>query len=105
MRTRQTTSRPPLQFAPPALPTSEEGEDNYNKTITVELSEKTTTKIVPHVFQNVEDFLVYQKQHDYVLLQQDAQVTWDKFDVLLTRAVASRDEISPNTVNREDKKL
>ena len=58
---------PPLRFAPPALPSAEEGEDDYNKTISVELSEKTTTKIVPHVFRTVEDFLVYQKQHDYVL--------------------------------------
>jgi hypothetical protein len=95
---------PPLRFAPPALPSAEEGEDDYNKTISVELSEKTTTKIVPHVFRTVEDFLVYQKNHDYVLLQQDSQGIWNKYQLLLTAAQAAMDAISPNSINKEHKK-
>ena len=50
---------PPLSFIPPTLPASEEREEDYNKTINVELTAKTHTKLTPHSFRNVEDFLAY----------------------------------------------
>jgi len=74
---------PPLSFIPPTLPASEEGEEDYNKTITVESTAKTHTKLTPHSFQNVEDFLAYQNMHDYVLSQQGAKANWDYLEVLL----------------------
>ena len=66
--------KPPLSFIPPSLLAAEEGEEDYHKTITVELTEKNHAKVTLHSFQNVEDFLVYQKHHDYVLSQPSAKV-------------------------------
>ena len=64
---------PLLRFIHPTLPVSEEGEEDYHKTTNVELTEKTHAKLTPHSFRNVEDFLAYQKMHDYVMSQQSAK--------------------------------
>ena len=86
------------------LPATEEGEEDYHKTITIELTEKTYTKVTPHSFRNVEDFLVYQKQHDYVLLQQSAEANCNSLEVLLPTDIAQRDAISAKTVDAAGKK-
>jgi len=96
---------PPLSFIPPTLPAPEEGEEDYHKTITVELTAKTHTKLTPHSFRNVEDFLAYQNMHDYVLSQQGAKTNWDSLELLVPAATAQRDAISANTTDPAEKKL
>ena len=96
---------PPLSFIPPTLPAFEEGEEDYTKTITVELTAKTHAKLTPHSFRNVEDFLAYQKMHDYVLSQQSAKANWDALEALMPAAIAQRDAISANTIDPAEKKL
>jgi len=58
---------PPLRFVPNKSLDNEDGEDKYNKLITAELNQKTTIKVVPYVFIDVESYLGYQKQHMYIL--------------------------------------
>ena len=50
---------PPLRFVPNKSLDKEDGEDEYNKSITVELNQKTTMKVVTYVFIYVEIFLGY----------------------------------------------
>ena len=95
---------PPLRFNPPALPTTEEGEEEYTKTITVELTAKTHAKLTPHSFRNVEDFLAYQKMHDYVLSQQSAKANWESLEDLMPAAVAQYAAIPANTTDPAEKK-
>ena len=95
---------PPLSFVPLPLPVSEEGGEDYHKTITIELTGKTHAKIIPHFFRNVEDFLAYQKQLDYVLSQQSAKANWDSLEALLPIAILQHDAISVNTINPAEKK-
>ena len=95
---------PPLTFIPLTLPASEEGEEDYTKTITVELTAKTHTKLTPHSFRNVEDFLAYQNMHDYVLSQQSAKANWDSLEALLPAVIAQLDAISANTIDPAEKK-
>jgi hypothetical protein len=52
----------------------------------------------------VEEFLGYQKQHDYVLSQQSAKANWDYLKTLLLGAIAQRDAISVDTINPTGKK-
>ena len=66
--------KPPLRFKPPDI-LAEDGEELNVRSITIELDSKTTSKIVPHTFISVEDFLSFQKQHDYVMSQQDARLS------------------------------
>ena len=51
--------KPPLCFVPNKSLDNEDGEDEYNKSITVELNLKTTMKVVPYAFIDVESFLGY----------------------------------------------
>ena len=73
------------------LPSSDEiGDDTKTKTITVELNAKTTTKVAPYyVFNDVESFLAYQAEHEYILAQQGARVNWDKIGKRSSNASAS----------------
>ena len=95
---------PPLRFVPQRHAPKEEGDEDYNKTITVELDSKTTSKIVPHTFVSIEDFLMFQKHHSYVLSQQDAKPNWKKIEVLYLEAVKNRDAISANTIDATEKR-
>ena len=95
---------PPLRFVPTRHAPKEEGDEDYNKTITVELDSKTTSKIAPHTFVNIEDFLMHQKHHSYVLSQQDAKANWKKINVLYLEAVKNRDAISVTTIDPTEKK-
>ena len=61
---------PAIPFLLKALPSSSElGDDTTIKTITVELDSKTTTKVEPYVLKDVESFLAYQAEHEYILSQ------------------------------------
>ena len=73
---------PPLRFVPNKSLDNEDGEDEYNKSITVELNLKTTMKVVPYAFIDVESFLGYQKQHMSILDQQEAKANWTKLEVI-----------------------
>ena len=59
--------KPPVCFVPNKFLETEDGKDEYNKLITVELDQKTTMKVIPYTFINVESFLGYQKVHMYIL--------------------------------------
>ena len=72
--------------------------------ITVELTAKIHAKLTPHSFRNVEDFLAYQKMHDYVMSQQSVKANWDSLGALLPTAIAQRDAISVNTIDPAEKK-
>ena len=61
---------PPLRFVPTKKTDSEEGDESYNQTITVELNLKTMQKVLPHTFVDIKSFIGYQKQHEYILSQQ-----------------------------------
>jgi len=67
----QPCHMPSLRFAPSIRPVREDGDEDYTPSITVELDQKTTAKVIPHTFSNVEDFLSFQNHHDYILSQQD----------------------------------
>mgnify|MGYP000875615735 FL=1 len=94
---------PPLRFCPSKTPENEDGDDDYNKSITVELNQKTTMKVLPYTFQDVESFLVFQKQHVYILAQQEAEPNWSKFEKILNDTVIKLTAISPNTINKTEK--
>ena len=55
--------------------------------ISVELAPKSTMKVVPHTFLNVEHFLLYQIQHKYMLSQQEAMPKWTNFNLVLNDTV------------------
>jgi len=50
---------PPLRFVPSKSLDTEGREDEYNKSITVELNQKTTIKVVTYTFINIKSFLGY----------------------------------------------
>jgi hypothetical protein len=95
---------PAIPFLSKTLPSSVEvGDDTKTKTITVELNAKTTTKVEPYVFRDVESFLAYQAEHDYILAQQGARVNWDKLEKLRVQTLRKASAISANTINKEEK--
>ena len=94
---------PPLCFIPTKKPDSKEGDGSYNQTITVELNLKTTQKVVPYTFVDVESFLGYQKQHKYIPSQQEAKANWSKLDTIRLDTVTKLSTTSPNTINAEEK--
>ena len=73
---------PPLCFVPVKSLAKEDGVDEDDKSITVELCDKTTLKVVPYSFVDVESFLNYQKKHAYILDQQELKTKWRKLDAL-----------------------
>jgi hypothetical protein len=78
---------PTIPFVSKTPPTGDEqGDDISAKTITVELNNKTTTKVLPYVFQCVESFLAFQAEHDYILAQQGAKTNWEKLHKIYTDA-------------------
>ena len=48
--------QPPFRFVPDKIKESEEGDVHLCKAISVELVPKSTMKVVPHNFLNVEKF-------------------------------------------------
>ena len=60
---------PPFCFVPDKIKEKENGNEHLLKLISVELVPKSTMKVVPHTFTNVENFMLYQGQHDYILNQ------------------------------------
>ena len=73
---------PPLRFAPRKQLTKSEDGLMTPKTITVDLDGDTTTKIVPHLFFDIENFLKMQVNHRYILSQQGAIVKWDNLKLI-----------------------
>jgi hypothetical protein len=53
------------------------------KSISIELAPKSTMKVVPHTFTNVENSLLYQGQHNYILNQQEAKPKWNTLELVL----------------------
>ena len=95
---------PPLRIKPPDIPSRDDGEEESHRSINVALDSKTVSKFTPHTFTTVEDFLAFQKQHAYVMSQQDVKANWKKILVLFKAACVSRDALSANTVNPAEKK-
>jgi len=94
---------PPLRFSPSKSLQADYGEDTKSKSITVELGQKMTMKVIPYVFLDVESFLGYQKQHTYILDQQDAKAKWENLEKGLKDTNLKIDAISPNSITPEEK--
>ena len=60
-------------------------------------------KVVPYTFINVKSFFGYQKQHMYILDQQEAKSNWAKMDVIPVDTKLKISVISPNSINVKDK--
>ncbi len=96
---------------PPAIPfisktapaSDEQGDDTSANTITVELNNKTTTKVKPYVFLCVESFLAFQAEHEYILAQQGSKINWDKLKKIFKDAETKYSAISEDTVVRAEK--
>ena len=69
---REQRYPPPFCFIPNKIKEKEDRDENLLKSISVELAPKSTMKVVPHSFANVENFMLYQGQHTYILNQQEA---------------------------------
>ena len=99
---------PPFRFVPDRAPVInvDDGElSDKQKPIEVELAEKTTTKVVPHTFSNVENFLKHQKHHDYILSQQKAKTKWEGFVKIALDCKGKIASIDADTANQADKKV
>jgi hypothetical protein len=94
---------PPLRFVPVKSLAKEDGVDEDDKSITVELCDKTTLKVVPYSFVDVESFLNYQKKHAYILDQQELKTKWRKQAALIETAEVKIDAISPETADSKEK--
>lgn len=98
---------PPFRFVPDRTPVTkgDDGElSDKQKPIKVELAEKTTMKVVPHTFSNVENFLKHQKHHDYILSQQKAKTKWEGLVKISIDCEGEIAVIDANTANQADKK-
>ena len=73
----------PFCFVPDRIKEKEDGDTNLLKPISVELAPKSTMKVTPHSFTNVENFLLYQGQYDYILNQQEAKPKWITLSLVL----------------------
>ena len=73
---------PTLPFAPRKQSTKSKDGSMTPKTITVDFNGDTTTKIVPHLFFDIENFLKMQVNHKYILSQQGAIVKWNSLKLI-----------------------
>ena len=73
---------PPLRFAPRKQSTKSDEVPMTPKAITVELNGESTTKVVPHLFIDIENFLKMQVNHRYILTQQGALTKWNSLKLL-----------------------
>jgi len=99
--------QPPFRFVPDRIVVAKDDDGELSekpKPIEVELAEKTTTKVSPHIFSNVENFLKHQKQHDYILLQQKAKSKWEGLVKVAVDCENKIANIDAATANQADKK-
>ena len=75
------------------------------KTITVDLDGDTTTKIVPHLFFDIENFLKMQVNHRYILSQQGAVVKWDNLKLIHEQKKTEIEAVTLPFSNKGLKKL
>ena len=78
------------------------------KLISIELTPKSIMKVVPHSFTNVENFLLYQEQHDYILNQQEVKPKWITLSLALNYTeikVAALTLLSADVINNKEKKI
>ena len=96
---------PPLRFAPRKQPTKSEDGSMTPKTITVDLDGDTTTKIVPHLFFDIENFLKMQVNHRYILSQQGAIVKWDNLKLIHEQKKTEIEAVALPFSTKDQKKL
>jgi hypothetical protein len=104
---REQRHPPPFRFVPDKIKEKEEGDENLLKLISVELAPSSTMKVVPHSFTNVENFLLYQGQHDYILSQQEAKPKWITLSLVLNDTeikVAALTLLSADVITTKEKK-
>ena len=78
-------------------PANDPGEQTSKETITVELGPKTTVKVKPFKYTNVEGLLKMKKHHEYILSQQEVKTKWDANRSLLADAKTKILLIDPDT--------
>ena len=94
----------PFRFVPDETKESEERDKHLCKEILVDLTTKSTMKVVPHTFTNVENFLLYQIQHKYILSHQEAMSRWTNLDLVLNDAEVKVTALLANSEEETDKK-
>ena len=77
----------PLCFVPSKGSSKEDTDDKTLKTVTVELSQKTTQKVSLYEYDDIEAFLQLQKLYDYYLSQQDVRRKHAKLMSLTTKCL------------------
>ena len=96
---------PPLRFAPRKQSTKSKDGSMTPKTITVNLNGDTTTKIVPHLYFDKENFLNMQVNHRYNLSQQGAIVKWDNLKLIHEQKKTEIKAAALPFSNKDQKKL
>ena len=99
--------QPPFRFVPdcPVIKNIEDSKlSEKPKPIEVELAQKTTTKVVPHVFTNVENFLKHQKHHDYILPRQELKSKWESLVKVAADCETKIAAIDADTTDPAEKK-
>ena len=91
---------PPLRFVPTKVPSGEDRDDKTLKTVSVELSQKTTQKITLYEYHGTESFLQLQKLHDYCLDQQEVRKKHAKLDKLDDEVLKKIDAIPEDTADK-----
>ena len=105
---REQRHPPPFRFVPDKVKDKEDGDETSLKSISVELAPKSTMKVVPHSFTNVENFLLYQGQHDYILNQQEAKPKWISLSLVLNDTEVKTGVlllIAADVISEKEKKL
>ena len=90
---------PPLRFVPTKVPSGDDTSDKTLKTVTVELSQKTTQKVPLYEFHGTETFLQLQKLHSYCLDQQGVRLKHAKLDKLDDEVLKKIDAIPEDTAD------
>ena len=100
--------RPSFRFVSYKIKEREDGDEHLLKSVLIELAPKSTMKVVPHSFTNVEKFLLCQGQHDYILNQQEANPKWITVSLVLNDTeikVVALTILSAEAVTKKEKHI
>ena len=74
-----------------------------HKLIMVEIAPKSTMKVVPQNVTNVDIFMLYQGQHNYILNQQEMKPKWKTLSLVLNDTEVKIVAINANSNYATDK--
>ena len=91
---------PTLRFVLIKVSSREDTDDKTLKTVTVELSQKTSQKVSFYEYDGVETFLKMQKMHEHFLSQQDVRKKHAKLDKLDNEVLKKIDTIPEDSTDK-----